>query len=139
MIETILIATVPALATFLITRLFERKKYLTDVVSVEQTNLKTMLETYNISLESSKIEIERLTERINSSVLEMQGREKIFLEKEADYIMKIKDNNERIAKLEAKVSKLFLKVCIVKNCQKRETLPENCLNTNKNKNGKIEN
>ena len=135
MIDTLLIATVPAIATFLVTFIFtrisERKKYLTDVVSVEQANLKTMLETYNISLEGNKNEIIHLTERLNDSVLEMKAREQEFLAKELDYLTKIKDNNERIAKLETKVAQMFLKVCIVPKCLKREPLPKEGLKDNR--------
>jgi len=98
-----------------IQRLYDKKKYKADVVSVEQDNLKKMLETQQTWITDTK-------DRLDKYILEFKIREEEYLVRETQYLKKIREQELRITKLEVRVARLITKVCTNPSCQNREFL-----------------
>ena len=119
MIETILIATIPTVVlstiSVWVTKISERKKYLAETVSVEQTNLRSQMDTYEVFLNNTN---ERVSKVISESRLEREQ----YLEREKEYTVQINELKKNMNKMEAEVQQLMLKVCTDSKCMDRKFL-----------------
>ena len=93
MVESLLLATLPAIATLIITNIYNRSRHKAEVEKIiqekknsESDNFKIIFETYNGTLMQYKTELEDVNKRFSNYI------------KEANKLAQA--NKERIAKLE---------------------------------------
>lgn len=93
MVESLLLATLPALATLIITNIYNRSRHKAEVEKIiqekknsESDNFKIIFETYNGTLMQYKTELEDVNKRFSDYIKEANKRDQA--------------NKERIAKLE---------------------------------------
>lgn len=93
MVESLLLATLPAIATLIITNIYNRSRHKAEVEKIiqekknsESDNFKIIFETYNGTLMQYKTELEDVNKRFSNYI------------KEANKLAQV--NKERIAKLE---------------------------------------
>jgi di/tricarboxylate transporter len=128
MLDTILIATIPAAVLSIISALIawftSKKKYSvevkaidTDVKSVELRNQQLQMETYEMLLTNVSIRLERVLDEMNIS-------EKHFIEKASECRDKLEGLREELEKSQNTVKELLKLKCVVENCNNR-TPPKN--------------
>lgn len=93
MLESLLLATLPAIATLIITNIYNRSRHKAEVEKIiqekknsESDNFKIIFETYNGTLMQYKTELEDVNKRFSDYIKEANKRDQA--------------NKERIAKLE---------------------------------------
>lgn len=93
MLESLLLATLPAIATLIITNIYNRSRHKAEVEKIiqekknsESDNFKIIFETYNGTLMQYKTELEDVNKRFSNYIEEANKRDQA--------------NKERIAKLE---------------------------------------
>ena len=117
--ETVLIALVPSVITMVITNWFNRKKYSAEVKTTESQNMQTILETYRLTLEQYKKEIEDVNTRFTNYITEANKRDESNRKKIEDLGKEINLKNQQISDMGKKVDLLVKEVCITKGCSKR--------------------
>ena len=117
--ETVLIALVPSLITMIITNWFNRKKYSAEVKTTESQNMQTILETYRLTLEQYKKEIEDVNTRFTNYITEANKRAESNRKKIEDLGKEINLKNQQIIDMGKKVDLLFKETCVTKGCSKR--------------------
>ena len=80
----------------------------------------TEIEGTSKILEMWKINFDELRQRLNNYGLESREREARMLERERDYLMKIKDLDTLVMDAEAKVKELHEWVCYKSPCNNRQ-------------------
>ena len=93
MIESLLLATLPAIATLIITNIYNRSRHKAEIEKIiqekknsESDNFRIIFETYNGTLMQYKTELEDVNKRFSAYIKEANKRDQA--------------NKERIAKLE---------------------------------------
>ena len=93
MIESLLLATIPAIATLIITNIYNRSRHKAEIEKIiqekknsESDNFRIIFETYNGTLMQYKTELEDVNKRFSDYIKEANKRDQA--------------NKERIAKLE---------------------------------------
>lgn len=93
MIESLLLATLPAIATLIITNIYNRSRHKAEIEKIiqekknsESDNFRIIFETYNGTLMQYKTELEDVNKRFSDYIKEANKRDQA--------------NKERIAKLE---------------------------------------
>ena len=93
MVESLLLATLPAIATLIITNIYNRSRHKAEIEKIiqekknsESDNFKIIFETYNGTLMQYKTELEDVNKRFSNYIKEANKRDEA--------------NKERIAKLE---------------------------------------
>lgn len=93
MIESLLLATIPAIATLIITNIYNRSRHKAEIEKIiqekknsESDNFRIIFETYNGTLMQYKTELEDVNKRFSVYIKEANKRDQA--------------NKERIAKLE---------------------------------------
>lgn len=93
MVESLLLATLPAIATLIVTNIYNRSRHKAEVEKIiqekknsESDNFKIIFETYNGTLMQYKTELEDVNKRFSDYIKEANKRDQA--------------NKERIAKLE---------------------------------------
>ena len=117
--ETVLIALVPSLITMVVTNWFNRKKYSAEVKTTESQNMQTILETYRLTLEQYKKEIEDVNTRFTNYITEANKTAESNRKKIEDLGKEINLKNQQISEMGKKVDLLVKEVCFTKGCSKR--------------------
>ncbi len=117
--ETVLIALVPSLITMVVTNWFNRKKYSAEVKTTESQNMQTILETYRLTLEQYKKEIEDVNTRFTNYITEANKRAEANRKKIEDLGKEINLKNQQISDMGKKVDLLVKEACFTKGCSKR--------------------
>lgn len=93
MVESLLLATLPAIATLIITNIYNRSRHKAEIEKIiqekknsESDNFRIIFETYNGTLMQYKTELEDVNKRFSDYIKEANKRDQA--------------NKERIAKLE---------------------------------------
>jgi septal ring factor EnvC (AmiA/AmiB activator) len=122
-----ILTPIGVLITYIATRIFERKKFSSDIKKLETEidslqygNIKKIIENHSEQLDSYNKQLADMRERLNTSIIEQRAEREDFLEREVSYLKKIKTSDERLMILETKVAQLHLKVCLVSECNDRE-------------------
>ena len=117
--ETVLIALVPSLITMVVTNWFNRKKYSAEVKTTESQNMQTILETYRLTLEQYKKEIEDVNTRFTNYITEANKRAEANRKKIEDLGKEINLKNQQISDMNKKLDLLVKEACFTKGCSKR--------------------
>lgn len=125
-IETVLIAGVPSVLTMILTNWFNRKKYSAEVTnlvtqgkSTEVTNMQIILETYKLTLEQYKKEIEDVNTRFTEYIIAANAREEKSRSQMKKLEERVKIKNDKIDVLEKKLNVLVKEACLTNGCDKR--------------------
>lgn len=93
MLESLLLTTLPAIATLIVTNIYNRSRYKAEIEKIiqekknsESDNFRIIFETYNSTLMQYKTELEDVNKRFSNYIKEANKRDQA--------------NRERIAKLE---------------------------------------
>ena len=125
-IETALIAGVPSVLAMILTNWFNRRKYSVEVSnlvtqgkSTEVTNMQIILETYKLTLEQYKKEIEDVNNRFTEYIIAANEREARSRSQMESLEERVKAKNSKIDILERKLNILVKEACLTSGCDKR--------------------
>lgn len=122
--EAILIAVIPSVVTMIVTNWINKKKYKTEVASLESQNMNLILSTYKTTLDQYKVEIDDVSKRFTDYIEEANKRSSANHKKIVELNKKIEEKDTKIMELEKKVDIMIKDVCLQKGCSMRVYLKE---------------